>query len=105
MLNSFNSHFTASGSLSQNNNYVTVNSEFLTAERSLWTMEFVFNHINSSDVCSALKNLDVTKSPGPDLIEPMFLMLAADIIKLPLTYLYNLSLQQRKFHSYGSPLL
>ncbi len=57
LLNSFNSHFTVSGSLSKKNNYVTVNSEFLNAERPLWTTEFVFNHINYSDVFSALKKL------------------------------------------------
>lgn len=65
MLNCFNSHFIASGSLSQSNNYTTVNSEFLNAERHLWTTEFVFIHMTSSDVCSALKDLDVNKSSGP----------------------------------------
>ncbi len=96
MLNCFNSHFTESGSLFQTNNYTTVNSEFLNAERHLWTTEFVFNHITTSDVCSALQNLDVNKSSGPDLIEPLFLKLAANIISQPLSYLFNLSLTTKE---------
>ncbi len=87
MLNCFNSHFTESGSLFQTNNYTPVTSDFLNAERHLWTTLFVFNHIITSDVYSALQNLDVNKSSGPDLIEPLFLKLAANIISQPLTYL------------------
>ncbi len=80
----------------QTNNYTTVNSEFLNAERHLWTTEFVFNPITTSDVCSALQNLDVNKSSGPDLIEPLFLKLAANIISQPLSYLFNLSLTTKE---------
>ncbi len=96
MFNCFNSHFTESGSLFQTNNYTTVNSEFLNAERHLWTTEFIFNHITTSDVCSALQNLDVNKSSGPDLIEPLFLKLAANIISQPLSYLFKLSLTTKE---------
>jgi len=53
--NCFNSHFIGSGS--QINNF-TVNSDFFNAEHNLWTTEFVFNHINSSDVCSVLQDPD-----------------------------------------------
>ncbi len=55
MLNSFNSHFVASGSLLPMSNDVISDLEFLEAERNLWTREFVFQHITLSDVCSALK--------------------------------------------------
>ncbi len=96
MFNCFNSHFTESGSLFQTNNYTTVNSEFLNAERHLWTTEFIFNRITTSDVCSALQNLDVNKSSGPDLIEPLFLKLAANIISQPLSYLFKLSLTTKE---------
>ncbi len=87
MLNSFNSHFVASGSLFLMSNNVISDLEFLEAERNLWTREFVFQHITLSDVCSALRELDVSKSPGPDHIAPLFLKLAADFISPPLTYL------------------
>ncbi len=46
--------------------------EFLEAERNLWTREFVFQQITLSDVCSVLKELNVSKSPGPDHIAPLF---------------------------------
>ncbi len=55
MLNSFNSHFIASGSLFPISNDVVYDLEFLEAERNLWTREFVFQQITFSDVCSALK--------------------------------------------------
>ncbi len=55
MLNSFNSHFIASGSLFPKSNDVIYDLEFLEAERNLWTREFVFQQITLSDVCSALK--------------------------------------------------
>ncbi len=66
--------------------------EFLEAERNLWTRESVFQQITLSDVCSALKELNVSKSPGPDYIAPLFLKLVSDFISPPLTYLFNLSL-------------
>ncbi len=92
MLNSFNSHFIASGSLFPISNDVISDLEFLEAERNLWTREFVFQQITLSDVCSVLKELNVSKSPGPDHIAPLFLKLAADFISPSLTYLFNLSL-------------
>ncbi len=55
MLNSFNSHFIASGSLFPISNDVIYDLEFLEAERNLWTREFVFQQITLSDDCSALK--------------------------------------------------
>lgn len=33
------------------------------------------------------------KPPGPDLIEPYFLKIAADCVAQPLTYLFNLTLE------------
>ncbi len=92
MLNSFNSHFIASGSLFPISNDVISDLEFLEAERNLWTGEFVFQQITLSDVCSALKELNMSKSPGPDHIAPLFLKLGADFISPSLTYLFNLSL-------------
>ncbi len=58
----------------------------------IYGREFVFQQITLSEFCSALKELHVNKSPGPDHIAPLFLKLAADFISPPFTYIVNLSL-------------
>jgi hypothetical protein len=92
MLNSFNRYFIASGSIFPTNNNTVFDLDFLKAEHNLWSSEFAFKQITSSDVCLALKALDVNKSSGPDHIAPLYLKLAAELISSPLTYLFNLSL-------------
>ncbi len=58
----------------------------------IYGRESLFSNKLLSDVCSALKELNVSKSPGPDHIAPLFLKLGADFISPSLTYLFNLSL-------------
>ena len=49
---------------------------------------FKFQPIHSSDVLSALQNLDVKKSAGPDGIFTLFLLEVTKIIAEPLTSVY-----------------
>lgn len=43
---------------------------------------------------SALKNISTRKSAGPDGLDPSLLKLSAEVIADPLTYIFNLSLEQ-----------
>uniref|UniRef100_A0A669EEG1 Reverse transcriptase domain-containing protein n=1 Tax=Oreochromis niloticus TaxID=8128 RepID=A0A669EEG1_ORENI len=57
---------------------------------------FDFSPFSVQEVHTALKALDHRKPPGPDLIEPFFLKIAADYIAQPLTILFNLSIQNKE---------
>lgn len=52
--------------------------------------------ISTEEVLLLLKNLDVTKSPGPDNLHPLILKNLADIIAEPLTAIFNKSLSEGK---------
>lgn len=65
-----------------------------TPPSTLETEPFHFIPFNVTEVCRALKNIDTSKSAGPDKLDPFFLKIAADIIAEPLTYIFNLSLSQ-----------
>ena len=54
---------------------------------------FTFSTISVSLVKSRLTSLDITKSSGPDNLSAKFLRTAADQIAVPLTDLFNSSLQ------------
>lgn len=42
------------------------------------------------------KNLDPRKSPRPDLFNPYFLKLTADLVADPLAFLFNLKLERNE---------
>ena len=50
--------------------------------------------ITEDIVFKKLKALNVNKSPGPDRLHPFILREAADILKVPLSIIFNLSLNQ-----------
>lgn len=51
-------------------------------------------YISLSDIVRELKQLDVTKGPGPDGLPPIFLKLTAESISKPIFLLYRLSLHK-----------
>uniref|UniRef100_A0A8C5N2E5 Reverse transcriptase domain-containing protein n=1 Tax=Gouania willdenowi TaxID=441366 RepID=A0A8C5N2E5_GOUWI len=97
VLNCFNQHFLSSGSLFDSKGITTGNS---CTESSMFSGDpFNFNPFTCHEVHKALKALDHRKPPGPDLIEPYFLKLAADFIAEPLSILFNLSIRNKDIPS------
>lgn len=90
ILNHFNEYFIQSGSL-----FDTACPYTVTPCRDVPVSTSVFNltPFLVADVQKALKGLAPEKPPGPDLIEPYFLKIAADCVAQPLTYLFNLTLE------------
>ncbi len=92
MVNSFNKHFISSGSIFNEISVSDIsNPSPLPREDS---PTFSFSPILRGEVLTALKNLDIKKSAGPDEVEPYFLKVAAEIIAGPLVHIFNLSLEQ-----------
>ena len=58
---------------------------------------FQFINISIQDVKDVLKNLNVSKSCGPDLISPRLLKEGTDILARPLCILSNHSLEESYF--------
>ena len=56
-------------------------------------------NINEENVSLKLKSLNPNKSPGPDKIYPIILKELHDELKVPLTYLFKLSLKEGKLPS------
>ena len=65
----------------------------------LETIQHSFQNIEISiqDIKDVLKNLNVSKSCGPDLISPRLLKEGADILARPLCILFNRSLEANYF--------
>uniref|UniRef100_A0A8C1QAV6 Reverse transcriptase domain-containing protein n=1 Tax=Cyprinus carpio TaxID=7962 RepID=A0A8C1QAV6_CYPCA len=93
ILNSFNNHFIAAGSLYETlHNSVSGSPTACPVDHLLSAQLFNFKTVTVPEVRKALKDLDPKKSSGPDKLEPYFLKIAADLIATPVTYLINLSL-------------
>ena len=90
--NCFNKHFISSGSIFKESSVSDAINPSPPLRRN--GPSFSFSAITRNEVLKALKNLDSKKSAGPDEIEPYFLKLAAEIIAGPLSYIFNLSLEQ-----------
>lgn len=96
----FNEHFISCGFLFESlnpsltpTNFNSINDSQDQSGNSFTPFNsFAFSSILVSGVHSILKTLDITKSAGPDTLEPFFLKLAADFIALPLTHIFNLTL-------------
>ena len=58
---------------------------------------FQLINISTQDIKDVLKNLNVSKSCGPDLISPRLLKEGADILARPLCILFNRSLEESYF--------
>ena len=56
---------------------------------------FKFRHIEVSEVALLLRNLNIKKSTGPGGISSLFLLKVAEEIAVPLSFLYNKSLDVR----------
>ncbi|KAL4006490.1 solute carrier family 24 (sodium/potassium/calcium exchanger), member 5 [Sarotherodon galilaeus] len=96
-MNCFNKHFISSGSLFDSLNPVSVKSG---TNLPVYTGQpFNFVPFSVQEVCKGLKLLDPRKSPGPDLLDPYFLKLAADFVAEPLTTLFNLTLDMNEIPS------
>uniref|UniRef100_A0A3B3HCE9 Reverse transcriptase domain-containing protein n=1 Tax=Oryzias latipes TaxID=8090 RepID=A0A3B3HCE9_ORYLA len=97
VLNCFNNHFISSGSCSDYKGAASVphsvNSSMFSGE------PFTFVPFTVNQVHKALKTLNHRKPPGPDLIEPFSLKMAADFIAQPLTTLFNLSIETQEIPS------
>lgn len=96
----FNEHFISSGFLfeSLNPSFSPTNFNSITDSQGQSNHcfspfnSFTFGPISVAEVHKILKTLDITKSAGPDTLEPFFLKLAADFIALHLTHIFNLTL-------------
>lgn len=53
--------------------------------------------ISDQDIKDVLQSLDVSKSCGPDLINPRLLKEGAEYLKIPLKHIFNISLTQCEF--------
>ncbi len=80
MLNCFNEHFIAFGFLFDSIYGAHANSLIVQSENFMSSQPFNFSPVAISEVCKALKCFDVSKSAGPDKLEPYFLKLAVDFI-------------------------
>ena len=60
---------------------------------------FSFNLFSYSNVFDALALINTKSSPGEDNLDPFFIKLAAPIITVPLTHIFNLSISQGVFPS------
>ncbi len=72
MLNCFNEHFIASGFLFDSVYGARANFSIVQSENFMSSQSFSFSAVAISEVCKALKSLDVSKSAGPDKLEPYF---------------------------------
>lgn len=97
VLNCFNKHFVSSGSLFDSTGAAPVspctNPQIFSGDC------FNFVPFTVQQVHKALKTLNHRKPPGPDLIEPYFLKMAADFVAQPLTILFNLSIESKEIPS------
>lgn len=97
ILNCFNEHFLSVGSLFDSAETFLTNS---CPEFSMFSGDrFNFVPFSVYEVHKALKALDHRKPPGPDLMEPYFLKLAADYLAEPLSILFNLSIKTKEIPS------
>lgn len=97
ILNCFNKHFVSSASLFDFSGTAPLS---LCTDSPLFSGDLLsFDPFTVQQVHKALKELDHWKPPGPDLIEPYFLKLAADFVAQPLTLLYNLSIENKEIPS------
>uniref|UniRef100_A0A3P9K1B3 Reverse transcriptase domain-containing protein n=1 Tax=Oryzias latipes TaxID=8090 RepID=A0A3P9K1B3_ORYLA len=97
VLNCFNKHFISSSSL-----FDSEGADFVkpcTDPPEYTGPPFNFVPFTIQEVHKALKALDHKKSPGPDLIDPYFLKLAADFVAEPLTILFNLTVETKEIPS------
>ena len=78
ILNCFNEHFAAAGSLFESACSVSVKPSTDASVCVGQSSNFV--PFSAQAVCRALKELDPRKPSGPDLIDPYFLKLAADFV-------------------------
>lgn len=109
MSNAFNSHFKKAGHVFDDL-YPDSRLSIKSSEPSSTLPTFVFSPFLVSEVLHALQTLDPKKTAGPDGIDPYFLKIAAPIIALPLTDLYNLSISEEVLpdiwkQAFVSPLL
>jgi hypothetical protein len=61
--------------------------------------------VSKDDVECAFLGLDINKGPGPDEIAPVILRRLAWVVKVPLTFVFNLSLSAGVFLPFGRSLL
>lgn len=97
MLECFNEHFVASGSLLDKSlppKTSPYNGNVAGRCCVSQPFPFTFTPFSLNDVHKALMSLDIKKPAGPDYLEPYFLKIAADFIAKPLMYIFNLSLDQ-----------
>lgn len=96
-MNCFNEHFISSGSL-----FDTAGTSLMNpcTESPMFSGDpFKFAPFTVLEVHKALKTLDHRKPPGPDMMEPYFLKLAANFIAEPLSILFNLSIKTKEIPS------
>ena len=67
--------------------------------------KFMFSKIDYSTMSTHLSSLDVKKSTGPDQLSSRFLKEVASEVVVPLTNLFNYSLQQKLCHWPGRDLI
>lgn len=94
ILNCLNEHFISSGSLFDSDCSFSVKP--YTDALAYTGQCFNFAPFAVQKVHKALKTLDPRKPPGPDLIDPYFLKLAADFIAEPLAFLFNLAVENKE---------
>lgn len=94
ILNCLNEHFISSGSLFDSDCSFSVKP--YTDALAYTGQCFNFAPFSVQKVHKALKMLDPRKTPGPDLIDPYFLKLAADFIAEPLAFLFNLAVENKE---------
>ena len=82
-------------SSSLNLNYVIMYQFFLTYITTLPYLEVI--NISEQEVKDVLRNLNVTKASGPDLISPQLLKEATSLLCGPLNIFFNRLIQEGKF--------
>ncbi len=58
--------------------------------------EFDITSLHVAEILRALQQLDLSKSAGPDNLEPSFLRSAANFIAVPLCHIFNLTISEKE---------
>ena len=91
IIENFNKHFSTAGYAFHLATPTPVNSPALPTATCPNLPHFSFTEIQIADVLKELQNLDPYKSAGLDNLDPLFLILSAEIVATPITSLFNLS--------------
>ena len=93
MLDSLNQHFISSGLLFEQDIPQVVSQQDHSLSRENLPFDSDLAPLSRDEIYDSLSRLNAKKSPGPDGLGPFFLKLATEHIEVPLTYVFNWTIE------------